>query len=41
MNLLTIFKSNQGRRPGPKNYYRPAKIEAMRFPQSLLTKSIR
>lgn len=41
MNLLTIFKNNQDRRPVPKPYYRPAKIEAMRFPQSLLAKSIR
>ena len=41
MNLMTIFKSNQGRRPSRRNYCRAAKIEAMRFPQSLLTKSIR
>lgn len=41
MNLLTVFKSNQGLRPAPKLYFRPVNIEAMRFPQSLLVKSIR
>ena len=41
MNLLTIFKRNQDHRPARKHYFRPAKIEAMRFSQSLLAKSIR
>jgi hypothetical protein len=41
MNLFQIFRSNQDRRPGPKPYFRPVKIEAMRFSQSLLAQSIR
>jgi hypothetical protein len=41
MNLLTVFKRNQDHRPARKHYFRPAKIEAMRFPKSLLAKSIR
>jgi hypothetical protein len=41
MNLLTVFKRNQSHRPARKHYFRPANIEAMRFSQSLLAKSIR
>lgn len=42
MKLFQIFRSNQDRRPGPKPYYyRPANIEALRLPQSLLAQSIR
>ncbi len=41
MNLLMVFKRNQDRRSASKHYFRPAKIEAMWFSQSLLAKSIR
>lgn len=41
MKLFQVFRSNQDSRPAPRPYYRPATIEAMRFSQSLLAKSIR
>lgn len=41
MNILTVLKSIQGRRSAPKSYFRAANIEKMKFPQSLLVKSIR
>lgn len=42
MKLFQTFRDNQDRRPGPKPYYyRPANIETLRLPQSLLAQSIR
>lgn len=41
MKTFRIFRSNQDRRPGPKPYFRPVRIEALRFSQSVLAQSIR
>jgi len=41
MKTFRIFGSNQHHRPGPKPYFRPVRIEALRFSQSMLAQSIR